>query len=228
MTFSFRWLGHSAFDMQTDGHSIVFDPYLSQNPVAAAQPEALNPELILISHGHNDHLGDTVAIATRTGATVICNFEIGEWLSKRGVKVFQGNVGGGYDHGIAHVRFTLAHHSSSLPDGTYGGDASGFILTLPDGTRAYYAGDTSLFLEMQLIGDAGIDVAFLPIGDNYTMGPDDSLKAIGLLRPKLVVPMHYNTWDNIAQDANQWASRVKTETEAQPVVLNPGESYTLS
>src|SRR5690606_18285554 len=142
MSFSFTWLGHSAFEAKVDGHSILFDPYLSENPKATVQPDQLNPELIFLSHAHGDHLGDTVDIATRTGAPVVCNFEIGNWLAKRNVKVHQGNPGGGWDHGIVHAKFTIAHHSSSFPDGTYGGEPNGFIITLPSGTRIYFAGDT--------------------------------------------------------------------------------------
>ena len=227
MNWTITWLGHSAFEIRGNGHSILIDAFLSGNPLAVTQPEALNPDLILLSHAHGDHLGDTLAIAKRTGATVVCNFEISNYLEARGAKVHGQNPGGGYDHGIAHVKLTMAHHSSSFPDGTYGGEPNGFIITLPDGKRLYYAGDTSLFLDMQLIGEEGIDLAFLPIGDNFTMGPADSLRAIRLLKPRLVLPMHYNTWDVISQDASAWANHVSSVTDAQPIVLDPGGSYVL-
>lgn len=225
MNWTIRWLGHSAFEIAGNDTRILLDPFLTDNPLAAAQAADLNPSLILLSHAHGDHLGDTVEIAKRTGATVVCNFEIGNWLEARGVTVHQQNPGGGYDHGVAHVKFTMAHHSSSFPDGTYGGEPNGFIITLPDGKRMYFAGDTCLFMDMQLIGEEGIDLAFLPIGDNFTMGPADSLRAIRMLKPRLVVPMHYNTWPPIQQDARAWADRVRNETDAQPIVLEPGASY---
>jgi len=227
MNWTITWLGHSAFEIRGNGHSILIDAFLSDNPLAAAQPDAMNPDLILLSHAHGDHLGDTLDIAKRTGAPVVCNFEIGNWLEARGAKVHQQNPGGGHDHGIAHIKFTMAHHSSSFPDGSYGGEPNGFIITLPDGKRLYFAGDTSLFMDMLLIGEEDIDLAFLPIGDNFTMGPADSLRAIRLIRPRLVLPMHYNTWDVITQDASAWAQRVSDETNAQPIVLDPGGSYTL-
>lgn len=227
MDWTIRWLGHSAFEIRGNDSSILIDAFLSDNPLAAAAPDELNPDLILLSHAHGDHLGDTLDIAKRTGSTVVCNFEIGNYLEARGATVHQQNPGGGYDHGVAHVKFTMAHHSSSFPDGTYGGEPNGFIITLPDGKRLYFAGDTCLFLDMQLIGEEGIDLAFLPIGDNFTMGPADSLKAIRLIKPRLVLPMHYNTWGPITQDAGAWANRVSSETDAQPIVLDPGGSYVL-
>jgi L-ascorbate metabolism protein UlaG (beta-lactamase superfamily) len=228
MAVSFQWLGHSAFQFDLDGHNVLVDPFLTNNPLAAASPNDLRPEIIFLSHAHGDHLGDTVDIAKRTGAKVVCNFEIGNWMMKQGVEnVHQQNPGGGYNHGFVHARWTSAHHSSSFPDGTYGGEPNGFVLTLPAGLKIYFAGDTALFTDMQLIGDYGIDIAFLPIGDNYTMGPEDSLKAIQMIRPQLVVPMHYNTWDVISIDVSQWANRVSSETNAQPIVIDPGGVYTI-
>jgi len=227
MGVSFTWLGHSAFAVDVDGHPVLFDPFLTGNPLAAASASAVNAEIIFLSHAHGDHLGDTVDIAKRTNAKVVSNFEIGTWMRAKGVnRVHQQNPGGGFDHDFVHAKWTIAHHSSSFPDGTYGGQPNGFILTSKSsGIRLYFAGDTALFMDMQLIGDHGIDVAFLPIGDNFTMGPDDSLKAINYLRPKVVVPMHYNTFDVIAQDAGSWANRVSSETAAQPIVLDPGGTY---
>lgn len=229
MGVKLTWLGHSAFALDVDGHAVVLDPFLTGNPLAAASPDTLAAEYILLSHGHGDHLGDTVAIAKRTGASVVTNFEIGNWLQAKGVEKTIGlNVGGGYDCGFMTVRSTPAIYSSSLPDGTYGGLSCGYILTTSSGKRLYFAGDTALFSDMQLIGDAGIDLAFLPIGDYFTMGPDDLLKTIQYVRPKVVVPMHYNTFPPIMQEAGKWANRVSSETGAHPVVLDPGNSYTLT
>ncbi len=228
MTVKLTWLGHSAFALDIDGHPVLIDPFLTGNPLAAAEPGAVAAEYILLSHGHGDHLGDTVSIARRTGAVVVTNFEIGNWLNKQGVKESIGlNVGGHYDCGFMSVKSTPAIHSSSLPDGTYGGLSCGYVITTKSGQRLYYAGDTALFSDMSLIGDDGIDFAFLPIGDYFTMGPEDALKAIQYVRPKLVMPIHYNTFPPIVQEAGLWANRVSSETNTQPIVLDPGGSYTL-
>jgi L-ascorbate metabolism protein UlaG (beta-lactamase superfamily) len=127
--------------------------------------------------------------------------------------------------GIARVKLTLAFHGSVLPDGTYGGNPCGFLLTFPDGTKVYDAADTSLFGDMKLIGEEGIDLAILPIGDYYTMGPDDALRAVTMLAPKFVLPIHYGTFDLIAQDGKAWAERVRRETNAKPVEIDPGQWF---
>lgn len=226
MTFTFTWLGHSTFVFNFDDHIALIDPFLTDNPLAAESADVQNPEIIFLSHAHGDHSGDVIDIAKRSGAKVVANFEIGQYLAKKGLtNIHQQNPGGGYDHGFVHCRFTMAHHSSSFPDGTYGGEPNGFIFTTPSERRIYFAGDTCLFRDMELIGDYGIDVAFLPIGDNYTMGPEDSIRAIHMLRPRLVVPMHYNTFDVIVQDVSEWARQVNSYTDAQPVVLDPGNRY---
>jgi L-ascorbate metabolism protein UlaG (beta-lactamase superfamily) len=226
MPTSITWLGHGASKIVTHGKTVLVDPFLTGNPAAACQADDLAADYILLSHGHGDHLGDTVAIAKRTGATVICNYELSEYLAKQGVKSHGQQHGGGFQHGFGRVKLTIAHHGSALPDGSYGGNPCGFLLYLDD-ANIYAACDTGLFLDMQLIGDEGIDLAIIPIGDNYTMGPDDSIRAIKLIRPKKVVPVHYNTWGLIEQDAPAWADRVRRETSAVPIVLKPGESCTL-
>lgn len=223
-----RWLGHACLEIQVPGHTILIDPFLTDNPKAAARPEDLNPDFLLISHGHGDHVGDVVPIAKRTGATVIANFEIAGWLETQGLtKVHGMQHGGAHVFPFGRVKMTLAFHGSALPDGSYGGNPAGFHLFLDDGPKLYDAADTGLFGDMRLIGEEGVDLAMLPIGDNYTMGPDDAIRAVKLLNPGLVMPIHYDTWDLIAQDANAWAERVRTETSAEPVVLEPGESLSL-
>ena len=229
MSVKLTWLGHSAFALEVDGHPILIDPFLTGNPLGAAEPGDVAAEFILLTHGHGDHLGDTVDIARRTGAPVITNFEIGNWLGTQGVNNSIGlNVGGGYDCGFMTVKSTPAIHSSSLPDGTGGGLSCGYMILPKSGGRLYFAGDTALFSDMALIGEDDIDLAFLPIGDFYTMGPDDALRAIQFLRPKVVVPMHYNTFPAIMQDVSSWANRVSSETDTQPIVLDPGGSYTVN
>jgi L-ascorbate metabolism protein UlaG (beta-lactamase superfamily) len=228
MSVSITWLGHSAFFLDIDGHPLLFDPFLTNNPLAAASADEVDAELILLSHAHGDHLGDTVDIARRTGAKVVSNAEIANWMTRNGVNAHAQNTGGSYNHGFVTVKQTIAFHSSSFPDGSYGGDPNGFIVTTTSGVRLYFAGDTALFSDMQLIGDERLDVAILPIGDNFTMGPDDALKAVNLLRPRIVIPMHYNTFPAITVDASGWANRVNSVTNATPVVLDPGGSYTLA
>jgi L-ascorbate metabolism protein UlaG (beta-lactamase superfamily) len=219
-----RWLGHAALLIESDGQTILIDPFLTGNPTAPVKAGDVRADFILVSHGHGDHLGDTIAIAKTTGATVVANYEMSEWLTKQGVTRVHGQQhGGAHLFPFGRVKLTLAFHGSALPDGSYGGNPCGFLLYLRDGTKIYDAADTGLFGDMRLIGEEGIDLAILPIGDNYTMGPDDALRAVKMIAPKKVMPIHYNTFDLIAQDAEAWAARVQQETQAQAVVLKPGE-----
>lgn len=228
MSVTLTWHGHACWTIESNGTTLLIDPFLSDNPLADIGPDDVDPDYILISHGHFDHVGDAVAIAKRTGATIISNFEIVSYCQAQGAENGHGmNLGGGYNFPFGRVQLTIAHHTSMLPDGSYGGDASGFLITT-GGATIYDAADTALFGDMRLLGDMNeIDVALIPIGDNFTMGPRDALQAVKFVRPKVVIPMHYNTFDLIAQDAEAWAQQVKEETDTQVVVLNPGESYTV-
>jgi len=224
MATRLRWLGHAALLLQSDGHTILIDPFLTGNPAAPVKAGDVLADFILVSHGHGDHLGDTIALAKATGAMVVTNYEMSEWLTKQGVARVHGQQhGGAHTFPFGRVKLTLAFHGSALPDGTYGGNPCGFLIYLRDGTKIYDAADTGLFGDMRLIGEEGIDLALLPIGDNYTMGPDDALRAVKLIEPKKVMPIHYNTFDLIAQDAEAWADRVRQQTQTQPVVLKPGD-----
>jgi L-ascorbate metabolism protein UlaG (beta-lactamase superfamily) len=158
----------------------------------------------------------------------VCNYEISLWLQeKHGLPADQvigmQHGGGTTVPGIGRIKLTLAFHGSALPDGSNGGNPCGFLLTFPDGVKVYDAADTALFGDMKLVGEEGLDLAILPIGDFYTMGPDDAVRAVKLLGPKRVLPIHYNTFPPIAQDANAWAEKVRELTDAEPVVLEPGE-----
>ncbi len=228
MSTKITWLGHAALAVETDGKKILIDPFLSGNPAAAAKPDQVQADYILITHGHGDHVGDTVAIAKRTGAQAISNFEIASWLEKKGLKAHGQHIGGGFNHPFGYLKLTNALHGSELPDGSNGGNPAGFLLSTKDGKKIYFAGDTGLFGDMKLIGEEGIDLAVIPIGDNYTMGPADALRAVKLLQPKHVIPIHFNTFDLLKQDANAWAKQVEKETGAKVHVLKPGESWTLS
>ncbi len=225
MTNKFTWYGHAALGLETGGYHILVDPFFEGNPAASVKPDRVAADFILISHGHGDHVGDAVEIANRTGAQIISNFEIAAWAETKGVKKTHGqHLGGGYKHPFGYLKLTLALHGSELPDGHYGGNPCGFLLTTSDKKKIYMAQDTGLFGDMKLIGEEGIDLAVIPIGDNYTMGPDDALKAVKFIQPKTVVPIHYNTFDLIKQDAGAWAKRVEAETKTKVKVLKPGES----
>jgi L-ascorbate metabolism protein UlaG (beta-lactamase superfamily) len=225
MSTRVRWLGHACLAIQINGKNVLIDPFLTGNPTAAARADQVPADFILVSHGHGDHLGDTLAIARRTGATVISNYEICEWLQKQGISKVHGQQhGGSFTHAFGRLKLTLAFHGSMLPDGSYGGNPCGFLIYTPEGKKIYDAADTGLFADMRLLGEEGLDLAILPIGDNYTMGPEDALRAVRLLQPRKVLPIHYNTWPLIAQDAAAWARRVQAETGAEVVVLQPGES----
>lgn len=228
MTCQLRWLGHGSWEIQTGSHRVLLDPFLNDNPGCPVQAEQVEADFILVSHGHFDHVADVDSIARRTQATVVAIFEVAEWFkNKKNVPNTLGmNIGGGVDLPFGRVQMTAARHSSQLPDGSYGGEPAGFVLQV-EGKRLYFACDTALFGDMQLIGRKGLDVAVLPIGDLFTMGPEDSVEATELLQPRHVLPAHYNTWPPIEQDADRWAQLVRQKTQAQPVVLSPGESFTV-
>jgi L-ascorbate metabolism protein UlaG (beta-lactamase superfamily) len=218
------FMGHSCV-LLTDGkHKVMIDPFLSGNEKAAVQADKVDVDFILITHGHGDHIGDAVAIAKRTGATTISNYEITNLVSKQGVqKAHPLHIGGGADFPFGRVKMTIAHHGGGYgPDASiYTGPAAGFLVTI-GGKVVYHAGDTGLFYDMKLIGDMNkIDLAFLPIGDNFTMGVDDAVKAVEFLGPRHVVPMHYDTFPIIQADPQQFARKV---IGSQVHVLKPGES----
>ena len=227
MSIELTWFGHGTWQISLPEHTILLDPFFDDNPSSPIKAAEVDADFILISHGHFDHIADAAAVANRTNATVVAIYEVAQWLAQNGeVKETIGmNIGGGVQLPFGHVKMTPALHSSQLPDGSYGGEPAGFVLTL-NGKRIYFACDTGLFSDMTLIGTRGIDLAVLPIGDLFTMGPDDSIEAIKLLRPKRVAPAHFNTWPPIEQDSDAWALRVKQETDSDPVVLNPGGQFT--
>jgi len=214
-----RYLGHSAV-LLTDGRTrIVIDPFLTGNPMAAASLAEVQADLILVTHAHGDHFGDSVALSKK-GGTVVSTFEIATYAEKHGAKAVPMNIGGTYRFPGGWLKWFPAWHSSSFPDGTYGGMPMGVVVEL-GGKRIYHAGDTALFSDMRLIGELGLDLALLPIGDHFTMGPEDALKALDLLRPKGVVPIHYNTFPPIQQDGEAFARRAK-ERGVEGHALKPG------
>jgi L-ascorbate metabolism protein UlaG (beta-lactamase superfamily) len=227
MSTRITWLGHATFQIESAGKTLLIDPFLTGNPAASITADKVQADAIILSHGHGDHVGDAVEIARRTGAVVIATHEIAEWVARQEVQRTHGmNTGGAHQFDFGTVKLTPALHSSSFPDGSYAGNPCGILLKLADGV-IYDAGDTALFSDMQLIGRIGVDLAIVPIGDNYTMGPDDAIEAVRLIAPKRVIPAHYNTWPIIAQDGPAWGRRVRAETSAKPVILKPGEACEL-
>jgi L-ascorbate metabolism protein UlaG (beta-lactamase superfamily) len=227
MSIKITWYSHASLGLEINGTKILVDPFFTGNPAATMTAKDVPADYILLTHGHFDHVGDAAEIAKRTGAMVVSNFEIAEWMGKQGVQKTHGqHIGGGHEHPFGYLKLTPALHGSGLPDGTNGGNPAGFLLTTKDGVKIYIAGDTGLFSDMKLIGEEGIDLAIIPIGDNYTMGPDDAYKAVILIKPKHVIPIHYNTWELIAQDAEKWAERVR-KLGVKVHVLKPGESLTI-
>ncbi|CCQ97737.1 conserved hypothetical protein [[Clostridium] ultunense Esp] len=220
--------GHATVMVETGGKKILFDPFFTGNPKADVKAEDVRPDYILLTHGHGDHTADAVSIAKRTGATIVAVYELATLLGWRGARTHGVGLGGTYDMGGIKAKFTLAFHSSSLEDQEhrtlhYAGMPAG-ILLMAEGKTIYHAGDTALFSDMKVIGERHRpDLALLPIGDNFTMGPEDALLAAEWLKAKQVVPIHYNTFPLIAQDGDAFVAKLK-ERGIGGAALKPGES----
>lgn len=231
MTLTFTYYGHSALAIDADGIKLLVDPFLApNNPLAPVSADEVDADFILITHGHEDHMADAAAVAKRTGAEVIANFEVMRWLvEQQGVTFGHGmNTGGAHTFPFGRLKLTVAHHSSSMPDGSDGGNPYGMLITFNDGHDVYLAGDTALTYDMKLIGErGGVDLAFLPIGDYYTMGPDDAELAAQFVKAKHVVPIHHSTFPEIEQDTAAFATALQQSAEIDCTVLQPGESLTL-
>lgn len=228
MGIELTWYGHGTWLIDTGQHKILLDPFLNENPAAPIKADEAQADIILISHGHFDHVADAASIANRTDAQVVAIFEIAAWLSSNYAvqNTLAMNIGGQASLPFGTAKMVPALHSSQLPDGSYGGDPAGFVLTIGE-QKIYFACDTGLFSDMQLIGEMGIDVAVLPIGDLFTMGPDDSVTAARWIKAKTVLPAHYNTWPPIEQDAAAWAESIESSSDSRAVVLQPGESFSM-
>jgi L-ascorbate metabolism protein UlaG (beta-lactamase superfamily) len=221
------WHGHSTFTLVTDGgRRIMFDPFLNDNPKSDIRVSDVDRlDYILCSHGHFDHFADAIELARQTDATIVGTFELVSFAQSKGVAKGHGmNIGGGHRFDFGYVKLTPALHSGTIAgddEGRYTSVAHGFWIDM-DGKRLYHAGDTALIMELQLLAGR-VDVALLPIGDNFTMGPEDAVRAVEFIAPKTVIPMHYDTWEPIAQDPEAFRARVGSLAEV--VVLEPGGSY---
>ncbi len=217
------FLGHSGFLIETcTGQIILIDPYLEGNPHAALKPTDIKADYIILTHAHGDHLGDSFKIADKASTLFICVSELARYIASKGFKTHALHIGGGYDFPFGRVKLTIAHHGSMTPDGQYAGPAAGVLLFI-EGKCIYHCGDTGLFYDMKLIGETHpVNLMLVPIGDNYTMGISDAVKAVELVRPKLVIPMHYNTFPTIKADPEEFRKKVETLGFACRV-LRPGE-----
>jgi L-ascorbate metabolism protein UlaG (beta-lactamase superfamily) len=220
--------GHAVVKIESQGKTILIDPFITGNDLTDLKAEEQKPDVIIVTHGHGDHLGDTIELAKRNDSLVIANFELATYLGWRGVNAHGMSIGGGYDFDFGRVKLTPAFHGTGLETENqeiiYLGMPAGVLITL-EGKTIYHAGDTGLFSDMKLIGDRHpIDLAFLPIGDNYTMGPDDAAYAAELLGAKKVVPIHFNTFPPIRQDPHKFISLLG---DGVGQVLEAGESMEL-
>jgi L-ascorbate metabolism protein UlaG (beta-lactamase superfamily) len=206
-----KYFGHSAFQITTNYRiKILIDPFLDDNPLSPIKSKDVDAQFIIVTHGHGDHVGDSLKIAPRCGSLIICVNELAEWFKSKGVNAHNMHIGGSHNFDFGKVKFTIAHHGSLTPDNQYAGEASGVLITI-DGKTIYHTGDTGLFYDMKLIGEMSpVDYMLLPIGDNFTMGIRDAAKAVELTNPKIAIPMHYNTFPVIHSDPNEFKKLVES------------------
>jgi L-ascorbate metabolism protein UlaG (beta-lactamase superfamily) len=222
-----KYFSHSAFQITTnDGKVILIDPFITGNPTSPVKVEDVHADYIVLTHGHGDHLGDAITIAKKDNCLIIAVNELADYVAAKGCNAHNMHIGGGYNFDFGRVKFTIAHHGSKTPDGEYVGEPAGVILSI-DGKNIYHCGDTGLFYDMKLIGEmTPIDYMLLPIGDNFTMGIDDAVKAVALANPKVAIPMHYDTFPVINADPNEFKQKVEA-TGKKSIVLKYGEEIEL-
>jgi L-ascorbate metabolism protein UlaG (beta-lactamase superfamily) len=220
------YYGHATCAIETDeGAKLVIDPYFEENPACDVSVDDVEADFILITHGHFDHIADAIPLGERTGATVIATFEVATFLEGKGLAVSPQHIGGGVTYPFGHVKLTPALHGGivELPGGEkFTSLPAGFLINFNGGQRFHHAGDTALLMEMQLL-KGKVDIAMLPIGDRFTMGPADAVRAIEFIEPKVVVPIHYDTWPPIEQDAEAFKAAVGSR--AQVEIMSCGDTY---
>ncbi|HTX61373.1 MAG TPA: metal-dependent hydrolase [Methanobacterium sp.] len=227
-----KWLGHSAFQITTNQYlKILIDPFISNNPTAPVKVEELGAEIILVTHGHKDHFGDTMEIADRTGAVIVANHEQSIYLSQQGFECIGMNIGGNIEFQDIKITMVTSNHSSDMDfieEIGAGGSSAGYILELDNGRKIYHSGDTGIFGDMKTVirNIYKPDIALLPIGDRFTMGPMEAAIAAHWIDPQVVIPMHYNTFPIIEQNPLEYAERVeRLNPDIKVVTLEPGEVY---
>ncbi|MCB0750821.1 MAG: metal-dependent hydrolase [Ignavibacteriae bacterium] len=222
-----RYFSHSAFQITTDsGVVILIDPFLDDNPTSPVKSNEVHPHYIILTHAHGDHLGDSFKIAKRTDPTFICVNELANYCASKGFKAHNMHIGGAHQFEFGKVKFTIAHHGSQTPEGTYAGEPAGILITI-DNKILYHTGDTALFLDMKLIGEMNnVDYMMLPIGDNFTMGIDDAVKAVEFVNPKFTIPIHFNTFEVITADPQIFKNKIESMNK-NCIVMNFGEEIEL-
>jgi L-ascorbate metabolism protein UlaG (beta-lactamase superfamily) len=218
--------GHATFSVLTeDGTQLVVDPFFTDNPGFTGSLDDIEADYILLTHGHHDHIADAIPLAERTGATIIASYEIATYMENHGLTASPQHIGGGVQYPFGYVKMTAALHGGmvNLPNAeSFTTIPGGFLINLNSGPRIYFAGDTGLLMDMQLL-KGRVDIAALPIGDRFTMGPEDAVRAIDFIDPKVVIPFHYDTWPPIENDADAFAASVGDRAEVR--ALLPGDSY---
>ena len=204
------YLSHSCFILDDGQYRLIIDPFITGNPTMPVKPEDINVQFIVLTHAHGDHLGDGIMLAKKNDATIIAVNELANYVAEQGCKAHNMHIGGAWNFPFGRLKFTIAHHGSASPDGRYMGNPAGVVIKI-GGKALYHAGDTGLFLDMKLIGEIDkIDIACLPIGDNFTMGIDDAVRAVQFVNPGLAIPMHYHTWGLIDTDPAEFRNKVES------------------
>lgn len=225
MSITIKYLGHSAFLIKYGESSIIIDPFIKGNPEAKVNPNDLDVQDVFLTHAHGDHLGDAIEISEKTGAKISAIYELANYCIKNGAEAQGLNMGGAVEFSWGKAWWLPAAHSSSTPDGEYGGEPASILLEI-DGKRIYNAGDTGLHYDLKMVGEFyRPDIALLPVGGYYTMGIDEAVKATEWLGCKKVIPMHYNTFPAISINVEEFKTKIESKTDAECIILKPGESF---